>query len=94
MYKEIKNLPAHFLAEEAWLGCSEKNEIFPLYGKIGIPRTEHRMKTKKAMEAPKTVCFNWENVAPMLEIFSALEMVKMVFYCHFFIFNLVLVCSC
>jgi hypothetical protein len=52
MYKEIKNLPRHFLIEEASLGCSEKNEIFPPYGKIGIPRTEHRMETMQAMEAP------------------------------------------
>jgi hypothetical protein len=37
MYKEIKNLPGHFLVKEASLGCSEKNEIFPPYGKIGIP---------------------------------------------------------
>jgi hypothetical protein len=37
MYKEIKNLPGHFLIDEASLGCSEKNEMFPPCGKIGIP---------------------------------------------------------
>jgi hypothetical protein len=32
------------------------------------------------------VRFSWEKVAPVLESFSALEMVKMVFYRHFFFF--------
>jgi hypothetical protein len=27
MYKEIKKLPKYFLVEEAWLGCSEKNQF-------------------------------------------------------------------
>jgi hypothetical protein len=84
MYKEIKNLPGHFLVEEASLGCSEKNEIFPPYGKIGIPRTEHRTETMQATEAPTIVRFSWEKVAPVLESFSALEMVKMFFYRRFF----------
>jgi hypothetical protein len=44
MYKEIKYLPRHFLMEEALLGGSEKNEIFPPYGNIGIPLTENRSK--------------------------------------------------
>ena len=84
MYKEIKNLPRHFLVNEAWLGCSEKNQFFPPYGKIGIPLTKHQMETKKAKEAPMIVRFSWEKVAPVLESFSALEMVKMVFDHRFF----------
>jgi hypothetical protein len=36
------------------------------------------------MEAPMTVRFSWEKVASVLESFSALEMVKMVFYHRFF----------
>jgi hypothetical protein len=32
------------------------------------------------------VFFHWEKVASVLEIFSALEMVKMVFYCRFYLF--------
>jgi hypothetical protein len=93
MYKEIKNLPRHFLVEEASLGCSEKNEIFPPYGKIGIPRTEHRMETMQATEAPMAVRFNWEKEAPVLESFSALEMVKMFFYRRFFFYLTMFWCA-
>jgi hypothetical protein len=92
MYKEIKNLPVHFLIEEAWLGCSEFF-FSPLYGKIGIPQTEHRTETRKAMESLMTVCFSWEKLAPVLESFFALEMVNMVFYCPFFLVTPVLVRS-
>jgi hypothetical protein len=83
MYKEIKNLPGHFLVEKEWLGCSETNEIFPPYGKIGIPRTDQWIETKKETEASKVVRFSWEKVTLVLENFSALKMVKMVFYCRF-----------
>jgi len=97
VYKEIKILPRHFLFKEAWLGCSEKKEFFPPYGKIGIPLTEHWTETNQAMEAPNIVCFYWENVAPVFDSFFALEIEKMVFYSSYlfiYLFTFVLVHSC
>jgi hypothetical protein len=38
------------------------------------------------MEAPTTLCFSWEKEALVLESFSALEMVKAVFYRRYFFF--------